>query len=93
MRTEYPNYHPLVSLARLAHKTEVLEDPKLEFEIHKAILPYVTPKLSSIEVKTDVQETKRVIVSLFETKTLDNGQIVEVEVPLVTEVHDIVPLD
>lgn len=93
VRTEFPNYHPLVSLARLAHRADVIEDPKLEFEIHKAILPYVVPKLSSIEVKSDVQETKRVIVSLFETKTLPNGQVVDVEVPLVTEVSEIVRLD
>lgn len=93
IRSEYPNYHPLVSLVRLAHKEEVIADPRLEFEVHKAILPYVTPKLSSIEVKSEVNETRRVIVSLFEQQTLPNGQIVDVEVPLVTEVQDIVPLD
>ncbi len=93
VRSEFPNYHPLVSLVRLAHKDEVIEDPRLEFEIHKAILPYVTPKLSSIEVKSEVNETRRVIVSLFEQQTLPNGQIVDVEVPLVTEVEDLVPLD
>lgn len=93
VRQEYPNYHPLVSLTRLAHKDEVIQDPKLEFEIHKAILPYVTPKLSSIEVKSEVNETRRVIVSLFEQQTLPNGQVVDVEVPLVTEVTDLVPLD
>lgn len=93
VRQEFPNYHPLVSLTRLAHKQEVIEDPKLEFEVHKAILPYVTPKLSSIEVKSEIQETRRVIVSLFEQHTLPNGNVVEVEVPLVTDVTDIVPLD
>lgn len=93
VQREFPNYHPLVSLARLAHKDTVLEDPKLEFEIHKAILPYVTPKLSSVEVKSEVQETKRVIVSLFEQQTLPNGQVVEVEVPLVTEVEDLVRVE
>jgi hypothetical protein len=93
IQREYPNYHPLVSLTRLAHKESVIEDPRLEFEIHKAILPYVTPKLSSIEVKSEVQETRRVIVSLFEQQTLPNGAVIDVEVPLVTEVTDIVPLD
>lgn len=93
VRQEFPYYHPLVSLTRLAHKQEVIDDPKLEFEVHKAILPYVTPKLSSIEVKSEIQETRRVIVSLFEQHTLPNGNVVEVEVPLVTDVTDIVPLD
>ena len=93
VQSEFPTYHPLVSLARLAHRQDVLEDPKLEFEIHKAILPYVTPKLSSVEVKTDNSDQKRVVVSLFEERTLDNGSTVQVEVPLVTEVTEIVPLD
>lgn len=93
VRSEFPNYHPLVSLVRLAHKQEVIEEPRLEFEIHKAILPYVTPKLSSIEVKSEVNETRRVIVSLFEQQTLPNGQVVDVEVPLIAEVEDVVPLD
>lgn len=93
VRAEYPNYHPLVSLARLAHKESVIEDPRLEFEIHKAILPYVTPKLSSVEVKSEIKEERRVIVSLFEQQTLPNGQVVDVEVPLVTEVSELVRLD
>lgn len=93
VQREFPNYHPLISLARLAHKTDVQADPKLEFEIHKAILPYVTPKLSSIEVKQENTETKRVIVSLFETVTLENGSQVETEVPLVTDVTELVRID
>ena len=93
VQSEFPNYHPLISLARLAHKPSVMEDPRLEFEVHKAILPYVTPKLSSVEVKTENTETKRVIVSLFETHTLENGSTVDVEVPLVTDVTDLVRLD
>lgn len=93
IRTEYPTYHPLLSLTRLAHRADVTSDPRLEFEVHKAILPYVTPKLSSIEVKSEVKEERRVIVSLFEQKTLPSGQIVDVEVPLVTDVTDVVALD
>lgn len=93
VRREYPEYHPLIALARLAHKEEVIADPKLELEVHRTILPYVAPKLSSVEVKTDNSEQRRVIVSLFETKTLENGSVVDVEVPLITEVSEIVPLD
>lgn len=93
VQREYPNYHPLISLARLAHKEEVIADPKLEFEVHKAILPYVTPKLSSVEVKTDQVDDRRVIVSLFEPHQLEDGRVVDVEVPLVTEVDEIVKLD
>lgn len=93
VQSEYPNYHPLIALARLAHRKEVTDDPKLELEVHRTILPYVAPKLANVEVKSEVKEERRVIVSLFETKTLDDGRTVDVEVPLVTEVEDLVPLD
>ncbi|HPC92960.1 MAG TPA: hypothetical protein PLJ74_12010 [Myxococcota bacterium] len=93
IQREFPNYHPIVSLARLAHKQEVVEDPKLEFEIHKTLLPYVMPRLSSVEVKQDIKEERRVIVSLFEAHELEDGRIIETEVPLVTDVTDIVKID
>lgn len=93
VQREFPNYHPLVSLARLAHKPEVMLDPKLELEVHKTILPYVSPKLSSVEVQQDVKEERRVIVSLFEDRVLPDGRTAQVEVPLVTDVTEIVRLD
>lgn len=93
VQREYPDYHPLISLARLAHKEEVIADPKLELEVHKTILPYVQPKLSSVEVKTEDNDPRRVIVSLFEEHTLEDGRVVDVEVPLVTEVSELVRLD
>lgn len=93
VQREFPNYHPLISLARLAHRAEVIADPKLELEVHKTILPYVAPKLANIEVKADVKEERRVIVSLFEERQLPDGRTVDVEVPLVTDVTDVVPLD
>lgn len=93
VQQEFPQYHPLIALSRLAHREEVIADPKLELEVHKTILPYVTPKLSSVEVKMDSTEERRVIVSLFEQRTLEDGRTVDVEVPLVTDVTDLVPLD
>lgn len=93
VQREYPEYHPLIALARLAHRSDVIQDAKLELEVHKTILPYVMPKLSSVEVKQEASEDRRVIVSLFETKQLDNGTVIDVEVPLITEVEELVPLD
>lgn len=93
VQREFPNYHPLVSLARLAHRDDVRADPKLELEVHRTILPYVAPKLANVEVKQEVKEEKRVIVSLFETRSLEDGRVVDVEVPLITDVSEIVPLD
>jgi hypothetical protein len=93
VQREFPNYHPLISLARLGHRTEVMADPKLELEVHKTILPYVAPKLANVEVKAEVREERRVIVSLFEDRQLPDGRTVEVEVPLISEVSDVIPLD
>jgi hypothetical protein len=90
---EFPEYHPLIALTRLAHRADVTQDSRLELEVHKTILPYVMPKLSSVEVKQEQSDDRRVIVSLFETKVLENGSVVDVEVPLVTEFTDLVPLD
>ena len=93
VQSEFPGYHPLIALTRLAHRADVTQDPKLEFEVHKAILPYVTPKLSSVEVKQENTDTRRVIVSLFEMATLEDGSQVSTEVPLVTDVSELVRLD
>jgi hypothetical protein len=93
IQREFPTYHPLVALARLAHDKRVVDDPKLEFEVHKAILPYVAPKLANIEVKQESSDRRTVVVSLFESRTLDDGRVVDVEVPMVTEAAELVPLD
>lgn len=93
IQREFPQYHPLLGLARLVHTDQVRADPRLEFECHKALLPYVTPKLASLEVRQEVNEDRRVVVSLFEQTALENGSVVETEVPLITEVEDLVPLD
>lgn len=92
VQRRYPNYHPVIAMVDLAHRAEVTQDPKLEFEIHKAIAPYCVPKLSSLEVSAPKEPT-RVVVSLFEDIQLEDGRTVEVEVPLVREVSEIVPLE
>lgn len=92
VQRKYPNYHPVVAMADLAHRADVKDNPQLEFEIHKAIAPYCVPKLSSMEIKPP-KEASRVIVSLFEEVQLEDGRSVEVEIPLVREVSEVVPLD
>lgn len=93
VQSEFPNYHPLISLARMAHDVRVQQDPKLELEVHRSILPYVSPKLANVEVKQTDPDARRIVVSLFESKQLEDGRVVEVEVPLVRDVSEIVPLD
>jgi len=93
IQQEYPNYHPLVSLARLAHREDVLQDAKLELEVHRTILPYVAPKLANVEVKAHNPDDRRVVVSLFEDVALPDGRHVMEEIPLVRDAVEIVPLD
>jgi hypothetical protein len=101
VQAEFRDYHPLVGLARLAHRTEVQADPRLELEVHKAILPYVTPKLASMEVKEVPSDDRRVIVTLFEdvevVEETAEGRLttsVPVQIPMVVEdATELVPLD
>lgn len=93
VQSRYPNYHPVLAMVDLAHRHDVLgQDAKLEFEIHKAVAPYCEARLSSVEVRPP-QDPARVIVSLFEDVRLENGETVSVEVPLVREIREVVPLD
>lgn len=64
LQKEFPNYHPLISIARIAHHGDA--DLKLQFECHKTIAKYVEPELKSIEVKGEINGRHRVSVSLFE---------------------------
>jgi len=95
VQCEYPNYHPLTALARLAHRDEVTRDPRLELEVHKAILPYVAPRLASVEATFGSPDDRRVVVTLFEDiELLDTGSAVGVQVPLLVEdARELVPLD
>ena len=93
VQARYPNYHPVLAMVDLAHRSDVMgQDPRLEFEIHKAVAPYCEARLSSLEVKPP-QDPARVIVSLFEDVRLESGETVSVEVPLVRELEEVVPLD
>lgn len=69
LQKDYPNYHPLLSIARIAHHHDA--DLKLQFECHKTIAKYVEPELKSIEVKGEINGRHRVSVSLFEPQGTD----------------------
>lgn len=75
LQERYPTYHPLMAIADLANSEQVKIDPRLALECHKTILQYVEPKLQSIEVKADITETRRVMVSLFEQEITDVEEI------------------
>jgi len=80
LQKEYPSYHPLVALARLAHSTE---DDRVEMGCHATIAKYIEPELKSIEVRANIKQDHGVlrIVKSTEaiekkdddTKTIENG--------------------
>ena len=85
IRESYPNYHPLVSIAHIAHDAE--GDKRLELECHKTIAKYVESELKSVEVKGHIDHeinTLRVIV--------DNRQPALIEGTAVEDVQDLVPI-
>lgn len=64
LQSQFPNYHPLISIAKIAHHGDA--DLKLQFECHKTIAKYVEPELKTVEVKGEITGRHRVSVSLFE---------------------------
>ena len=64
IQKEFPSYHPLISIARIAHHGDA--DLKTQLDCHKTIAKYVEPELKSIEVKGEINGRHRVSVSLFE---------------------------
>lgn len=64
IQAEFPQYHPLLAIARIAHHSD--SDLKLQFECHKTIAKYVEPELKSIEVKGGLDNRHHVKVSLFD---------------------------
>jgi hypothetical protein len=98
IQREFPQYHPLIALSRLAHRLDVTNDPKLELEVHRTILPYIQPRLSNVEVKTNLDDARRIVVTLFDESDVEDAQITEglllpSEISYVTDASEVVPLD
>ena len=49
LKREFPGYHPIVEMARIAHNAE--NDVALRAQMHTQIAKYVTPQLKSVEHK------------------------------------------
>lgn len=77
IQKEFPNYHPLISIARIAHHGDA--DLKTQLECHKTIAKYVEPELKSIEVKGEITGRHRVQVSLFEPQGAEFSPVEELK--------------
>ncbi len=67
LNSEFPGYHPIIGIARIAHTTE---DEKLRFDCHKALARYVEPELKSVEISTAPDSASELIVT-FEGEVVD----------------------
>jgi len=73
----YPNYHPLLSIAHLAHHPDM--DLKGQLDCHKTIAKYVATELRAVDVRQTVTDSRRVVVSLFDavTEVVDAVEVLE----------------
>jgi hypothetical protein len=47
LHEKYPNYHPVIALAQIAHKSK---NELLRFQAHKEVAKYICPQLKSVEI-------------------------------------------
>ena len=66
IRSKYPEYHPIMAIADIAHKTE---DEKVELACHQTVARYVVPELKSIQIEAKMETHRRVTVELFQEMT------------------------
>jgi hypothetical protein len=54
--------HPLISLVRIAKRSEANGDDNLAYQCYKEIANYVSPKLKSVEVQHNTNEVKPITI-------------------------------
>jgi len=82
IRTKYPDYHPVMALADLAHHTD---DERIELDCHKTIATFIAPTLKSVEVRAEIEHRKRVTVEIFDAVSLDDkpeASVLSLEQPI-----------
>lgn len=75
IQERYPNYHPLIAIAEIAHTQGV--DVDLAFQCHKTIAKYVEPELKAVEIKSESTGRTLLKVSLFGEDDVSDAEIVE----------------
>lgn len=76
LQAQHPNYHPLLSIAKIAHTAEagyeedeegnIVPNLELALRAHQTVLRFVEPELKSVEVKVERKDTRTINVRLFE---------------------------
>lgn len=78
LQKRFPEYHPILHIADIAHKAEagievitedgieVRPDLRLALSAHQTVLQYVEPSLKSVDVKIEKKDERVINVRLFE---------------------------
>lgn len=75
IQQKYPGYHPLMSIAEIAHSTDPLVDWELRFQCHKTIAKYVEPELKSITT-VNGDDKRRVTISMFGEGDIEDADLI-----------------
>lgn len=77
LQEKIPGYHPLMAIADIAIRANArfagheddemfLQGSRIELDAHKTISKFVEPSLSSVQVKGLTDDSRRVVIEMFE---------------------------
>lgn len=83
IQAKYPGYHPLMSIAEIAHSLDPNIDWELRFNCHKAIAKYIEPELKSVQhIGGDKRPT--INITMFGEDEVEITDVITDSRPLVT---------
>ena len=65
LQQDFPNYHPIVEMARLANDPEA--DQQTRFNANKEVAKYVTPQLKAVDLSGDLGLEHRFVTNVVGT--------------------------
>ena len=65
LQQDFPNYHPIVEMARLANDPEA--DQQTRFNANKEVAKYVTPQLKAVDLTGDLGLEHRFVTNVVGT--------------------------
>ena len=65
LQQDFPNYHPIVEMARLANDPEA--DQQTRFNANKEVAKYVTPQLKAVDLTGDLSLEHRFTTNVVGT--------------------------
>lgn len=73
LHEKYPGFHPIMSLADIAHNPDVALDYDLQARIYMNMLNYVAPKLASQEVRQEINMSSGLLRVEYTSETPSEG--------------------